>query len=222
MISQALALRPGITAIIGSGGKSTLLRTLAAELSASARVIVCTTTHIYPERSLPCLVAPTQAQLARALEQTPCVCVGTLSEHGKLGAPNLPFSVLRQYADYVLTEADGARQLPLKVHAAHEPVIPPQSGQTIQVVGVSGFGKSARQSVHRPELWEQKLGVSADEPVTPALYARLLRHEGLFTRVLINQVESEQDKQTARALAGQLACPVCMAALQKGWIEWLC
>ena len=46
--------------------------------------------------------------------------------------------------------------------------------------------------------------------------------EALHTRVLVNQTENEPERQTARALAAGLSCPVCMAALQKGWIECLC
>ncbi|MFR2918534.1 MAG: hypothetical protein ACLTCF_06600, partial [Eggerthellaceae bacterium] len=39
-------IQPGFTAIIGGGGKTTLLRVLANELSAQARVIVSTSTKM--------------------------------------------------------------------------------------------------------------------------------------------------------------------------------
>ena len=52
-LSEALQIRPGVTAIIGGGGKTTLMERLAHELSGKARVIVCTTTHIYPEKTMP-------------------------------------------------------------------------------------------------------------------------------------------------------------------------
>lgn len=48
LFSQALGVRPGITSVIGSGGKTTLLRTLAAELSDIAPVLLTTTTHFLP------------------------------------------------------------------------------------------------------------------------------------------------------------------------------
>ena len=67
-LSEALQIRPGVTAIIGGGGKTTLMERLAHELSGKARVIVCTTTHIYPEKTMPCLVSPAQAEIAAALE----------------------------------------------------------------------------------------------------------------------------------------------------------
>ena len=51
--SKLLGLRPGVTAVIGSGGKTSLLRRLAAELPET--VLLCTTTHIRPfVESTPC------------------------------------------------------------------------------------------------------------------------------------------------------------------------
>ena len=196
-LSEALDVRPGVTAIIGGGGKTTLMECLAAELAAQARVIVCTTTHIYPEQTMPCLVSPTEAEVRAALARAGCVCVGSVSENGKFSVPELPFRTLCALAGYVLVEADGAKHLPLKAHAALEPVVPPEANQTILVVG-------------------------EDTIVTPELWAGFLNFEALHTRVLVNQAENEQEQTTARALAAGLHCPVCMAALQKGWIECLC
>ena len=221
-LSKALDVRPGVTAIIGGGGKTTLMECLAAELAAQARVIVCTTTHIYPEQTMPCLVSPTEAEVRAALARAGCVCVGSVSENGKLSVPELPFRTLCALAGYVLVEADGAKRLPLKAHAAHEPVVPPEANQTILVVGASGFGKPMRESVHRAPIAAQALGVGEDTIVTPELWASFLNFEALHTRVLVNQAENEQEQTTARALAAGLHCPVCMAALQKGWIECLC
>lgn len=124
-LQKALEIQPGVTAIIGGGGKTTLMECLAEELSAQARVIVCTTTHIYPEQNMPCLVSPSEAEVEAELARTHCVCVGSASESGKFSAPELTFRTLCALADYVIVEADGSKRLPLKAHAAHEPVIPP-------------------------------------------------------------------------------------------------
>lgn len=122
-LAKALDVRPGVTAIIGGGGKTTLMECLAEELSAQARVIVCTTTHIYPEQNMPCLVSTSEAEIAAELARTRCVCVGSVSESGKYSAPELPFRTLCALASYVIVEADGSKRLPLKAHAPHEPVI---------------------------------------------------------------------------------------------------
>ena len=93
-LAKALDVRPGVTAIIGGGGKTTLMECLAEELSAQARVIVCTTTHIYPEQNMPCLVSPSEAEVEAELARTHCVCVGSASESGKFSAPELTFRTL--------------------------------------------------------------------------------------------------------------------------------
>ena len=43
---KLLDIRPGLTAVIGSGGKTSLLRVLAQELSRRGSVLLATTTHI--------------------------------------------------------------------------------------------------------------------------------------------------------------------------------
>ena len=221
-LAKALDVRQGVTAIIGAGGKTTLLLALARELAQAARVIVTTTTHIYPPDGFPCLLQPGEAEIAAALEKHPCVCVGKPAKEGKITAADVPVRTLAELADYVLVEADGAHGRPAKAHADYEPVVPPEANQTILVVGASGFGRPMRESVHRAPIAAQALGVSEETVVTPELWAKFLNLEALHTRVLVNQTENEPERQTARALAAGLSCPVCMAALQKGWIECLC
>ena len=53
-LSQLLDIRPGVTAVIGGGGQTTLLRTLGEELAGQHPVLLCTTTKILPFLDLPC------------------------------------------------------------------------------------------------------------------------------------------------------------------------
>ena len=221
-LEQSLAIRPGLTAIIGGGGKTTLLYALAREASKHARVIVCTTTHIFPPAHLPCLTDGSVESVRQALEKTRCVCVGTKNELGKFSAPKILFSELLELAEYVFVEADGSKHRPLKAHADYEPVIPPEANQTILVLGVSGLGKPIVRAAHRPALYAQKLGVPENTIVTPELAARLLNLEALHTRVLVNQAETKEELALARELAGFLSCPVAAGALQKENVICLC
>ena len=207
-LRRMLGIQPGLTAIIGGGGKTTLLYALARELSQTARVIVCTTTHILPPEHLPCLTDGTETEIRRTLKKTKCVCVGTRTQEGKFTAPELAFEKLLPMADYILAEADGSKHLPLKAHAAHEPVIPPEANQTILVLGASGFGKPIAAAAHRPALYAEKLGVTQDTIVTPELAARLINLEGFHTRVLVNQAQTQRELALARELAAYLHCPV--------------
>ena len=217
---ELLGVGPGVTALIGGGGKTTAMYTLAEELRQRGTVLCCTTTRIFPPDHLPVLARPTEAELRRALERHGCVCAGTPAEQGKLAPPELPMARLAALADYVLAEADGSKGLPLKAHLFHEPVIPPEAARTVLLLGASGFGRPVREAVHRPERFCQLTGADMDQPVTPSLAALAVRAEGLGDVVFVNQAETEQQMALAKELASRLACPVCAGALRKG--EWLC
>lgn len=165
-LAELLSIRSGITAVIGGGGKTTLLRALGTELAADgARVLLCATTKLFPFADLPNLADPTETALAEALEARRLVCAGTpVPGTGKLTAPNIPVARLAALADYVLAEADGAAGRPLKAHAPHEPVIPPEANQTVLVIGASGFGRPIAEAAHRPALYARLAGAEESAP----------------------------------------------------------
>ena len=47
-LAEALGIKKGVNAIIGSGGKSSLLKSLSLELSQKGSVLLTTSTHILP------------------------------------------------------------------------------------------------------------------------------------------------------------------------------
>ena len=185
-------------------------------------MILCTSTRIMRPPQYEVLEAAEETELSAALAAYGAVCVGTAAENGKLAAPQLPFETLAQLADYVLVEADGAKRLPLKAHASHEPVIPPGANQTILVAGLSGFFRPAIQSVHRAELFAARLGIPVDTAVTPLLWTAFVNQEALHTRVLLNQADTAAQLSLAEQIAPLLHTPVCAAALQKEMITCLC
>ena len=216
-LASLLDIRPGVTAVIGGGGKTTLLRTFGGELAADGKhVLVCTTTKILPFPDLPC--ARTSAELEMLREKHRLVCAGTpVPGTEKLTAPELSMAQLAAMFDYVLAEADGAARRPLKAHAPHEPVIPPQSNQTILVLGAEGLGRTVAQAAHRPALYARLAGAEEGSVVTPALAARMLRAEGLHDRVFVNQADDwERWADAVRALAAELDCPVAAGSLRRG------
>ena len=213
-MAKLLDMHPGVTAVIGGGGKTTLLRTLGEELAEESRVLLCTTTKIFPFHDLPC--AMTAEELNSLRRELRLMCAGTpVPGTEKLTAPPVPMAELAAWFDYVLVEADGSAQRPFKAHASHEPVIPAEASQVICVVGASGFGKPIREATHRPELYAQLAGVSVEDPVAPETEAAVLQAEGLHHRIYVNQVETRQDLAAAEALAALLDCPVLAGSLHR-------
>lgn len=217
---ELLGVRPGVTALIGGGGKTTAMYTLAQELAAKGAVICATTTHIFPPEHLPVLDASGEEALSAALASRRCVCLGTPSEGGKLTAPTLPVETLAAQADYVLVEADGSKRLPFKAHQSHEPVIPACADLTVALAGASGFGRPIREAVHRWERFCRLTGASPEDPVTVENLSVSLNAEGLGDVIFINQAETPSAMAEARRLAALLSRPVFAGSLRGG--VWEC
>ena len=126
---KTLKLTPGIIAFVGAGGKTTTILTLAQELlQQGKRIIITTTTHIFPpdEAQYGLFFTPDSALLPKFLQtHRIAVVANSLNTQGKLtGITSEQIDLLAQLADYVLVEADGSKRLPCKVPAAHEPALP--------------------------------------------------------------------------------------------------
>ena len=231
-LASALKIMPGITAVIGSGGKSTLLRTLGLELMrAGSRVLLCTTTHMFPVAGVPWDGSSRRLDAAPwkpgTLHAPGCTCeacadlsrgsicqAGVLDpETGKLSSPAEPLDELAQRFDYVLAEADGSKRLPLKAHAAWEPVIPTGTANVVWVVGASGLGKPIDEIVHRPELFCERCGCEPSDIATPERVAQVLDAEMRAlnlnnARIMLNQVDTLADPTMADRFEAALDRPV--------------
>ncbi len=177
-VCDAFSVPRGITAFVGGGGKTTLMLRLARELAESGHtVVVTTTTHIYPPKDVAQADAETLDEALSALLYTSCVCIGRPDGNGKLVKTGLPVEQLCMTADYVLVEADGAKGLPLKANAPHEPVVPESAALVIAVAGLDAVGKTIAETVHRESLYRALAGNPTGDIITPAVVARVLLHE---------------------------------------------
>ena len=205
-LSTLLEIRRGVTALIGSGGKTSLMLRLCRELPGT--VIVCTSTHIFPAEDLPLVTEPMTMLLARK------ICAGTWAENGKLTAPVQSFEELAVLADYVLVEADGSKGLPLKAHLAYEPVIPACANQTIQVLGLTGLGRRICDAAHRPERYAELCDAAVNDLATVERAARVLNTEALADRYVLNQADDLEEQKWGRTLAALLERPAILTKLK--------
>lgn len=237
-LASTLKIEPGITAIIGSGGKSTLLKTLGLELMrAGGRVLLCTTTHMFPVAGVPWDGSSRHLDAAPwkpgALHVPGCTCeacagmsrgsicqAGVLDpETGKLSAPAESPNELAQRFDYVLAEADGSKRLPLKAHAPWEPVIPSGTANIVWIVGASGLGKPINEAVHRPELFCERCGCEPTDTATPERVAMVLNAELQALKlgtahVMLNQVDTLSDPTIADRFEAALGRPLIATSLK--------
>jgi molybdenum cofactor cytidylyltransferase len=122
---------------------------------------------------------------------------------------------VRSRGKFLLIEADGSRQRPLKAPADHEPVIPDFVDMVVVLVGLSGLGKPVREDwVHRPERFAELAGGTLGDPVTAEDLARVLNNPrgglksippGARRVALLNQADSVEIQTRAQHLASLLA-----------------
>lgn len=215
-LSGQLHIPAGVTSIVGGGGKTTLMERLAFELAfAGHAVLVTTTTRIFPPDAMPVLLDPTEEEVSAALRVHAGlpVCVGAAAPEGKLQACSLPMAVLARLASHVLVEADGAKHLPLKAPAAHEPVIPDETSLIIAVAGLDGIGKPVSEAAFRPERYAAVLGVELDHRITPEDVAAVLVsadgqykgvRPGMRFCVALNKADDASREALARRVAARL------------------
>ena len=219
-----------VVSLIGGGGKTTLLYALSAYCTAKGwRVLTATTTHIRKPVNVPWIAVNEEEKTAslecesintnkkaqcentawenagkerdRLWQQGTYVVAGTPAPHEKLTI--LPESIRSEWisdADITFLEADGAKCLPCKFPAAHEPVILPQSDIVLAVAGLSALYRPLGEVCFRAELaieaWNRdvceygdaaypkegkrllkEVPISKDTSLTPELLAWLLGSE---------------------------------------------
>lgn len=223
---EALGVGVGdVVALVGGGGKTTVMFRLAREVAAQgAPVLTTTTTHIFGEQVA---LAPAHVRAGEATQET---VLAALAAHRHVlvvgatdpatgraaGIPLDLFGHLRAWCPGVclLNEADGSRGRGFKAPAPHEPAIPPETTLVVPVVGADVLGQALdAEHVHRAELVERLTGAAPGARVTPEMVATVLAHPeggrknvpaGARVVVLINKVETLADREPARETARRL------------------
>lgn len=204
-------------ACVGGGGKTSTLSALARELAdRGEKVVLTTTTRIHVPDRLPLVLlrhgSDGPDDVDRLLSPGSAVAVGAgLSDTGKvLGLPVDQVCALRRLG-VVLVEADGSAGRSLKVHAPHEPVIPPCSSHVLAVAGMDAVDRPVGDdTVHRLPDLERRFGVRRGDTITPRLVATLLvaatstAPPGARIVYVLNKVDSDDRVAAAEAVRAEL------------------
>ena len=212
-----------IVAIVGGGGKTTILYRLGDEtVAAGGCAIVTGTTRFTPREDAaqsPAVFAESEqvllTGLRTALGEAPLVVAGAgWGNKGRImpvGALWLAAMARLPRVTAVIAEADGSAGRPFKAPAEHEPVVAPSTTLLVTVVGIDVLGKPlTAEKVHRPEIVANLAGVELGTPVDAGIIARVLLHplggckgmpSGARWAPVLNKVESERDCAAARGIA---------------------
>lgn len=168
-------------AIVGAGGKSTLLLGLGRQLSRAGYPVVMTTTTKMGADQLPtwAVACRTVSEVQAAVRSgDPVFLLADIDTSKIVGVRGELVDEVSAQADvaYVLAEADGAAGLFLKAPAEHEPVIPAGTTIVVVVVGLRAVGRRVADVAHRPERVAALLGCGVDHVLGPADLAAVVVH----------------------------------------------
>jgi probable selenium-dependent hydroxylase accessory protein YqeC len=193
---ESLGLKEtGIITLVGAGGKTSLMFTLAQELVRFGKTVVTTTTTkihrpVVSQSPEVCLGDTAQEfirsagnKLHRIRQLT--VASATHSSGEKLvGLSPMVVDELGQSktVDWIIVEGDGAARKPLKAPAHHEPVIPQASQWVIGLIGLVSVGRKLNEQwVHRPDRYGAVSGLALGERITAESITKMLMHgQGIF------------------------------------------
>ncbi len=160
---------------VGAGGKTTAMLRAAEEFcELGVTPLLTTTTHVgdrvagagahielshdgTTDASTVVAAALSILNDAASTKRIPLVLTAGRCPDGKFRGPApeiLDALTESRAAAVILVEGDGARGLPIKMPAAHEPVVPSLTGLVVPLVGLDALGRRLTEGeVHRPELF---------------------------------------------------------------------
>lgn len=223
-LADALALEPREhLSLVGGGGKTTLMFSLAHELRQKGKqVITSTTTKIWHHEALSsdCIVFTRSDEAWRhtlrerlRIHGHLFVAQGLLDSGKVKGiSPSLADELYREKRiDYLLVEADGSAGHPVKAPDEHEPVIPSSVTKVVALLGLEAVGeKFGSEIVFRVDRFRKLTGLTPGQKLTPSILAKLfLDPRGVFKgtplsakRVaFLNKLDLLVEEQEARDLA---------------------
>ena len=198
-----------VVSIIGGGGKTTLLYEMAGFcVKNDQKVLVTTSTHIYrPPKEW-------HDQSLEAVERKfrtgrAAIIGSACRDPEKLSMPETElFEEARKKADLTLIEADGARHLPCKAPAEHEPALLSSSDLVIGVTGLSALGQPLGKGCFRAERAAELLDCTMEHHITEEDLARLIASEqgqqkdlkGRTFYAVLHQYEEKEHRAAAEKL----------------------
>lgn len=211
-LSDALDLREReVIAIVGGGGKTTVMYRLARETAAGGAFAVATGTTLFtppPVHERPrVIIEDDRDALVAAVAGAagPGSWVIASAGHGNKGrllpiAPDaLATLAVLPSVTRVIAEADGSRGRAFKAPGDHEPVVPPAATLVVAVAGMTVVGQPLdAEHVHRPEGVAGLIGAAEGGPVTAEMIAAVLANvrggrkdvpRGCRFAVLLNQCD---------------------------------
>lgn len=204
-------IRNPVVSIVGAGGKTTTIKRAAADYRQKGiPVIVTTTTHMMAEDRPWFLLTASLDEVKETLGREGMAWIGRPNKDEKMRAPSAEF--LEQILSLdcpVLIEADGAKRLPLKVPAKHEPVIIPETTHVVNVYGLDALGRTFGETCFRADtaldlLGKKETDLVTEEDIVRLAFNNLAGQKGVTSsmsyQVVLNKADTSEREAYALAI----------------------
>lgn len=202
-----------IISIVGSGGKTTLLFFLAAELKHNYNVLVTTSAKILKPsiNQYDSIFTNVESFINSNLTNKNNITVISKSineSNNKLiGIDDNDLEKLINYFDVILIEADGSNKLPLKGWKNHEPPVLKKTNKIIGIIPVSVLGRNIDNSFIYGYDEFKKIAGNNSQVDEETIKNICISENGIFKNstgekyLFINQADTEQDKEKSIKIA---------------------
>ena len=214
-------------ALVGGGGKSTLLHALGSQLDGS--VVLTCTTKMGADQHLGrrVLIGPTDGEVVAAAARAPVMVWSSVDGSKAIGVDPARCDAWFDEVDHIVVEADGSRRRPFKAPALYEPIVPSTATIVVSVIGADALDRVIADGCHRPLRVAALVGCRADVRLEPWMAATVILHErgaakavppGAELAVAINKVDAGNadlvDRLVAELVARRPALRIVAVASQ--------
>lgn len=194
----------GVISIVGAGGKTSLMYSLARELvSSGKRVLTTTTTKIFAptrEESPVTIVSRVPEGIVEKakvlLDEYPHLTVGSEYLQNRCKLNGLKVSVVEHILqsnlfDFIIIEADGAAGRSIKACAPHEPVVPLFSDCIVALMGLDVVAKPLTEEwVFRSSIFSRITGLELRQSVSELAITSAMLHD--MSSIVVSEQECKK------------------------------
>ena len=207
-----------VVALIGSGGKTTMIRTLARENRSSKRVFISNTLNMerIPESEVDFIDYKFREDYSLNKYSEPGVYVLAYDIAPDNSLLGLPLEVLEKQVssfELCLIECDESRQRPIKAWRPHEPVLLESTDMTLGILDITSIGLPISvETVHNLDVFCDFTGKKVGDIITREDIKRLVLDPSMMFRsakgkkvLFINKAENPITLTYAHDLGKEIA-----------------